>query len=306
MITPNVLHWKEKWLAHLQGERRLSPKTLEAYDRDVTAFLHFLTQYQAEPCTLSHLCDLLPMEVRAFLAARKQEGCSPATTGRALSSLRSFMRYLERNNQAKEAPVRALRMPRKPDRLPRPVSQNQAERLLNDVDLKDQLPWLAARDKALFSLLYGAGLRIAEALSLKVADLPVQGQKVMAITGKGNKQRLVPLLPAIITALRAYHSCCPFSLAGDDLLFRGQKGGPLNQRVVRKAVQDYRHLLGLDDKATPHALRHAFASHILNAGGDIRTIQEALGHASLSTTQNYTRLETHTLKTLFEATHPRA
>lgn len=292
------------WLDHLAGERRASPKTSEAYGRDVAGFLGFLSQHLGEAVMLSGLDGLKAADFRAWLAARRRDGAGPATLARALSAVRAFYRYLDRR-WAVTAPALALiEGPRRPRPKPKPVSEEAARRLIEDAEARGGEPWVEARDAAILSLLYGCGLRIAEALSLTGGDAPLG--PTLRITGKGGKTRIVPVLPAVRDAVESYVSACPYAPERGEALFRGVRGGPLGSRTVQKAMTELRSRLGLAPSATPHALRHAFATHLLAHGGDLRAIQELLGHASLSTTQIYADIEPGRLVAAHTAAHPRA
>ena len=298
-----------RWLAHLGAERRMSTKTVEAYERDVRQFLAFLTEHLGDAPNLGKLAKLAPADVRAFMAARRTEGTSSRSLMRALAGVRSFARFLERNGKGKVGALAAVRAPKLPKTLPKPLAIASAKRIV-DADLRageTREPWIIARDCAVLALLYGCGLRISEALGLRRGDLPAPGSgDVIAITGKGNKQRRVPLLPQVAKLIADYVAVCPYELPTDGLLFVGAKGRPLSPRIAQLVMQRLRGALSLPDTATPHALRHSFATHLLARGGDLRAIQELLGHASLSTTQIYTAVDTERLLEVYRSTHPRA
>jgi len=317
VTTPDVGAAIEAWLARLAHERRLSPKTREAYARDMIRVLTLLSDHLGGRPDLQALAALAPADVRAVLAARRADGVAPRTLVRLLAAARSFARHLEREGMGRVGPLSAIRAPRVPRALPKPVSVDAALALA-DVDTRageDRAPWVLARDAAVIALLYGAGLRISEALGLTARQIPqtapsdaqsggATGQ--ITVTGKGNKTRMVPLIPPIAAAVSDYVALCPYVLAADEPLFRGTRGGPLSPRIVQLAVERMRGALGLPDSATPHALRHSFATHLLARGGDLRSIQELLGHASLSTTQIYTALDESHLMQAYRAFHPRA
>jgi integrase/recombinase XerC len=297
-----------QWLAHLGAERRLSPRTLEAYGCDLRQFLEFLTLHQGEASSLAGLKALKPVDIRAFLAQRRRDGVESRSLMRQLAGLRSFFRFLEREGHGDASALSAIRSPRLPKTLPKPLSPANARAVTQEDSRagEDRDPWILARDAAVMALLYGAGLRISEALSLLRKDAPLPGVERLMITGKGSKQREVVILPQVARLVEAYVKACPFSLTPDGALFRGAKGGPLSPRIIQLAMEGLRGALGLPSSATPHALRHSFATHLLARGGDLRTIQELLGHASLSTTQLYTQVDaTHLMKS-FRAAHPRA
>ena len=295
----------DDWLRTLAAERRMAANTLEAYGRDVAQFVGFLSDYNGGAATLRDFADLKPMTLRAFLAQRRRDGAGARTLGRGLAGLRSFVRHLERRGLASSAGVNAVRPPKQPRLLPRPVAREAAIRLARgDVALHEE-PWVAARDTAVMGLLYGCGLRIGEVLALSASDLDAD---MLRVTGKGGKVRLVPLLASVRKAVADYRRLCPFRPAPDDRdwrIFRGLRGGPLDPGVFQRHMRAMRGALGLPDSATPHALRHAFATHLLSAGGDLRTIQDLLGHASLSTTQGYTAVETARLVDAHRLAHPR-
>jgi integrase/recombinase XerC len=297
---------REAWLKVLRGERRLSAHTLDAYERDTRQFLQFLTGHLAGPPGLADLATLRTADFRAFLARRRVDGAGARTLGRGLAGIRSFMRHLERNGLANAAPVTAMRAPRQPKSLPKPIGVAEARRVVDCGEQLAEEPWIAARNAAVLTLLYGCGLRISEALGLDGADLSDAAARSMAIKGKGGKTRLVPLLPVVHRAAAVYRDLCPYDLAPGTPFFRGARGGPLQPAIIQREMQRLRSALGLPDTATPHALRHSFATHLLAKGGDLRTIQELLGHASLSTTQVYTGVDSQRLLEIYDRAHPRA
>ncbi|MFG1479695.1 tyrosine recombinase XerC [Xanthobacter sp. V4C-4] len=307
VAAPDVAAAADAWLARLAHERRLSQKTLEAYARDLALVLRTLTEHLGEQPALPALAALKPADVRAVLAARRADGVAPRTLVRLLAAARSFARHLEREGQGKVGALTAVRAPKVPKSLPKPVSVDAARALADPAtragDTRE--PWILARDAAVIALLYGAGLRISEALGL-TAGMVTAGTDQITVTGKGSKTRMVPLIAPVAAAIAEYKSLCPHVLAPDRLLFRGTRGGPLSPRVVQLAVERMRGALGLPDSATPHALRHSFATHLLSRGGDLRAIQELLGHASLSTTQIYTEVDASALMAAYRAAHPRA
>jgi len=303
---PDLAAAREAWLKSLGSERRLSPLTLDAYERDTRQFLQFLTAHLAGPPGIFDLASLRTADFRAFLARRRSEGAGARTLGRGLAGIRSFMRHLERQGLVNAAPVTTMRAPRQPKSLPKPLAVADARRV---VDGKEQLaeePWIAARNAAVLTLLYGCGLRISEALGLDGGDLMDASARSMPIKGKGGKTRLVALLPAVHRAVAVYRRLCPYDLTTGKKLFRGARGGPLQPAIIQREMQKLRGALGLPETATPHALRHSFATHLLANGGDLRMIQELLGHASLSTTQVYTGVDTARLFEVYERAHPRA
>jgi len=305
IADPALMAERQGWLAALAGERRLSDNTLEAYERDTRQFLAFLTEHIAAPASLKDIEALRPADLRGFLAARRRDGAGARTLGRGLAGLRSFLRHLERKGLANAAGATAVRSPRQPKSLPKPLSDRQA---IAVVDAHEQLaeePWIRVRNAAVLALLYGCGLRISEALSLTPADF-AGSPASLRITGKGGKTRIVPLIVPARTGVEDYIKLCPYSLGEDGPLFRGARGGPLQPAIIQREMQKLRGALGLPDSATPHALRHSFATHLLAGGGDLRTIQELLGHASLSTTQVYTGVDSARLLEIYDRAHPRA
>jgi integrase/recombinase XerC len=309
MFARDVQQELAGWLAHLGAERRMSPKTVEAYGRDARQFLAFLVEHLGGAPTLKQLARLTPADVRAFLAARRGDGIAGRSLMRSLAGIRSFARFLEREGKGQVGALAAVRAPKVAKSLPKPLLAADATRLA-DADLRageEREPWILARDAAVLALLYGSGLRISEALGLKRREMPEPGQgDVITVTGKGNKQRMVPVLPQVIQAVADYAALCPYNLPPEGPLFVGAKGGALSPRIVQLAMAELRGALGLPDSATPHALRHSFATHLLSRGGDLRAIQELLGHASLSTTQVYTAVDTERLLEVYRSTHPRA
>ncbi|MEJ0074373.1 MAG: tyrosine recombinase XerC [Alphaproteobacteria bacterium] len=298
-----------RWLAHLGAERRMSPKTVEAYERDVRQFLQFLAEHLGELPTLTSFAEIEPRDVRAFMAARRSDGVGSRSLMRSLAGVRSFARYLERNGKGKVGALSAVRAPKIPKTLPKPLTAASAKRLV-DTDLRvgeEREPWVLARDAAVLALLYGSGLRISEALGLTREAVPAPGRgDVITVRGKGNKARMVPVLPQVLKLIADYVALCPYDLPEEGPIFVGARGGPLSPRVVQLTMARLRGALGLAETATPHALRHSFATHLLARGGDLRAIQELLGHASLSTTQIYTAVDSEQLLQVYRNAHPRA
>ncbi|QFU15187.1 tyrosine recombinase XerC [Microvirga thermotolerans] len=297
-----------QWLASLAKERRLSPKTVEAYGRDLRQFLTFLTGHLGEPPSVGAILALKPLDIRSFLAARRMGAVQSRSLMRQLAALRSFARHLEREGHGTASAFAAIRTPKVDRNLPRPLSASAAV-AVTDTETRagsDRKPWILARDAAVLSLLYGAGLRISEALGLRRRDAPVNGIDSVTVIGKGGKMRSVPVIPPIQRAVEDYLRLCPYAVPPEGPLFVGARGGPLSPRIVQLAVEELRGSLGLPESATPHALRHSFATHLLAKGGDLRGIQELLGHASLSTTQLYTKVDAARLMDAFDAAHPRA
>ena len=295
------------WLAHLAQERRDSPRTVEAYGFAARRYLGFLEAYRGGPASLSDMGSLSAGEIRAWLAHLRsgETPLSPRSLSQALSAIRTFHRFLDLRLNTPNPALALVRGPRVKPSAPRPVTEDQAIGLIAEPALDpDRDYWEVARDQAVLTLLYGCGLRISEALSLIRADAPLSD--TIRITGKGSKTRIVPVLPAVRQAIEAYLAQLPFVLSPKDFLFRAKRGGPLSPRHVQATVQSLRGRLGLPDSATPHALRHSFATHLLGAGADLRSIQELLGHASLSTTQRYTDVDAAGLLAAYNGAHPHA
>jgi integrase/recombinase XerC len=298
-----------RWLSHLRAERRLSPKTLEAYGRDLRQCLSFLCEHWGARVTLEHFAGLEATDVRAFMAMRRADDIGSRSLMRSLAGLRSFGRFLEREGKGKVGALSAIRAPKVGKSLPKPIQIAAAKRLA-DADERageERETWILVRDAAVMALLYGSGLRISEALSLKRRDVPLPGAgDVLTVTGKGNKTRMVPVLRNVLQLIADYVAICPHTLAQERPIFVGARGGPLNARIIQLTMQRMRGALGLPDSATPHALRHSFATHLLSRGGDLRAIQELLGHSSLSTTQIYTGIDSERLLEVYRSAHPRS
>lgn len=293
------------FLSHLTHERRLSPKTALAYGADLSAFFDFLRCQNGEEPRPALLARLKARDIRAHIAARRRDGLSDASIARLLSAIKALYRWLARAHGVENAEIAYLQGPRRSQRLPRPVSVEAARDMIEEAGSDiDRPAWINARDAAVLSLLYGAGLRISEALAMTGADLPPPDR--LRVTGKGGKVRIVPLIAPVQDAIVAYGALCPYALTRTAALFRGAKGGPLNPRLTQGLVQMLRARLNLPDTATPHALRHAFATHLLANGADLRAIQTLLGHASLSTTQVYTGVDGTRLREVHALAHPRA
>jgi len=291
-----------RWLAQLSAVRRRSPKTVEAYRRDVAGYLGFLARHRGGPMGLAAIGAVTLSELRAWMAAERGRGLSARSLARALSAVRSFHGWLNAVHGVDCAAIHVVQSPKLPARLPRPVPEEDARRVLEAVSA-DAEPWIAARDQAALTLIWGSGLRISEALGLRQRDAPLG--EVIRVTGKGGKEREVPVLPAARAAIERYRAICPHALERGDALFLGARGGPLSPRLIQKAMAAARMALGLPASATPHALRHSFATQLLAAGGDLRAVQELLGHASLSTTQVYTAVDEARLMEVYERAHPR-
>jgi integrase/recombinase XerC len=303
-IDPALARAIDEWRRWLSHEKRASGHTIDAYSRDLGAFLAFLQNHLGVQPRLGDLEGLTAVEFRAWMARRASDGLGRSSTARAMSVLRGFYRWLERNGYGANHAIRAMRSPKRPHGIPKPLTVADTGLLLESLDLLPGEPWETQRDVALFTLLYGCGLRISEALDLNRGAAPVSDS--LTVTGKGNKQRMLPVLPVVREAVRAYLTLCPRQPGADGPLFLGVRGKRLNPGVAQKRLRQLRLLLGLPDSVTPHALRHSFATHLLSGGGDLRAIQELLGHASLSTTQRYTEVDSDSLMATSRAAHPRA
>ena len=293
------------WFAHLAHERGATANTLEAYERDLRQFLAWLKGDLGHAPCLADLARLDARRFRAFMAARRRAHLASRSLARSMSALRAFFRWLEAEEIAKNRAVLQVALPKVPHGVPKPLTVQKAADVV-DGGPAAALDWIAARDTAVLLLLYGSGLRISEALGVKPKDAPVNGRDVLRVVGKGGKERLVPVLPVTQAAIVRYIALCPFPLEPDGPLFFGAKGGPLSPRILQLLMQRLRTDLGLPHTATPHALRHSFATHLLSAGADLRQIQELLGHASLSTTQVYTEVDREHLLAVYDQAHPRA
>lgn len=294
-----MLEWQE-WLRHV---RSASKHTVTAYTIDLTDFFQFMTEHLGSGVTIKKLAKLEARDIRAWLASRAGK-FEPASTARALSTVKNFFRYLEKQERCENAAIFHIRGPKLKKALPKALVEGQAEAALDSIESLQEEPWVGKRDLALLTLIYGCGLRISEALSLTAGDIP-EGD-VLIITGKGNKQRAVPLLPIVKAAIADYREHCPYPMTMATPLFLGQRGKKLDPAIFQKQLRRLRASANLPESATPHAFRHSFATHLLSAGGDLRSIQELLGHASLSTTQRYTHVDKDRLLKAYEKAHPRA
>lgn len=306
--APDVAAPVAAWLAYLTIERDLAAHTVEAYTRDLGQFLFFLGQHFGGAPDMAALLSVSARDVRSFLAYRRGQDVGSRSLSRSLSALRMFFQFLERRGYGKNDAVRAVSMPKLPHAVPKPLPEAKAAALMEGADIAapDAPEWTLARDTAVLTLLYGSGLRISEALGLQVCDAPIKGRDTLRVMGKGNKTRVVPVLPVARAAIERYLDLCPKKLNPDDPLFIGARGKRLSPRIIQLRLEKARGALGLPATATPHALRHSFATHLLGAGADLRAIQELLGHASLSTTQIYTEVDGAALIEAYEAAHPRA
>lgn len=302
-ISPAARDALQRWLSHETSLKGVSPKTVEAYAADVGGFLGFITLHKGEPQGLGALSDLSIRDMRSWMAQERGKGVGPRSLARRLSAVKGFFRWLSAHEGIDPTAVLSTRSPKFDRKLPRPLAQDAAFAMLDHVDVQAKEDWIGARDTAVVTLLYGCGLRISEALALKGADTPLPD--VLRIKGKGNKMRIVPVLDQARAAVDHYLRLCPYPLEPDGPLFRAVRGGALSPRTIQKSMEQARLQLGLPATATPHAMRHSFATHLLEAGGDLRTIQELLGHASLSTTQVYTGVDAARLMDVYEKAHPK-
>jgi len=298
--APDLADRLLQWYQWLKVEKNMSPHTLRAYIHDVSQFVTFLASHNAHSISLNNLSDASIRDFRAWMSRRTMEGAKSSTRARSLAGVKNFLAWLDKQGIMHNAAIHTVRTPKKMHRLPRPLHEKQAQTLLDSTGTES---WLELRNKALFTLLYGCGLRIDEALSLNLRDLPRDG--FIRVMGKGRKERQVPVLTIVETTLTAYRASCPFAETPDRPLFMGERGKRLNQGVVQKSLRDLRISMGLPETATPHALRHSFASHLLQNGANLREIQELLGHASLSTTQIYTEINAAELMAIYKKAHPR-
>lgn len=304
LCAPDLAARLAQWQDFLRHEKNVSRHTLRAYSADLSHFLAFLADHLGEPPGLDALSETKLRDFRAWMSRKAMDGASNASRARSLSGVRNFTSWLDRQGIMHNAAIGGVRTPKLPHKLPRPLHEAQAMRVLDSTDLLPKQDWVAARDRALFTLLYGCGLRIDEALSLNVGDLPRGG--VLRVTGKGRRQREVPVIALVEQTLENYLEQRPFERTSGSPLFTGERGKRLNQGVAQRAMRGLRTLLGLPETATPHALRHSFATHLLQNGANLREIQELLGHASLSTTQRYTEVNAEELMRVYRAAHPRA
>lgn len=304
MISPALTDALERWLTHETALNGAAENTIKAYQSDVLGFLAFMSTHHGGQQGLGPIAKITVSDMRAWMAHERGRNVGARSLARALSAVKSFYRWLSEREGFEPTAVLSTRAPKFHKKLPRPVSEDAAVALIDQVSLSHDTPWIAARDVAVVTLLYGCGLRISEALSLTGADLPLG--ETLRITGKGNKERIVPVLGAARDAMAAYLAACPFDVQPDAPVFKGARGGALNPRMVQKTMANVRMSLGLPASTTPHAMRHSFATHLLSSGGDLRAIQELLGHASLSTTQAYTAVDQARLMEVYEKAHPKA
>ncbi|MEL7213261.1 MAG: tyrosine recombinase XerC [Pseudomonadota bacterium] len=304
MISPAARDALETWLTHLASLGGVAENTTTAYRADVLGFLAFMTQHHGETQGLAPLSKITISDMRSWMAHERGRGVGARSLARALSAVKSFYTWLAEREGFEPTAVLSTRSPKFTKKLPRPLAEDAAKAMIDTVELQSMKDWVAARDQAVVTLLYGCGLRISEALGLLGRDAPLPD--TLRIKGKGGKERIVPVLPAARQAVERYLSLCPHPMEPDAPLFRGVRGGKLAPRAIQQVMAQARMQLGLPATATPHAMRHSFATHLLSAGGDLRAIQELLGHASLSTTQAYTAVDTARLMEVYEKTHPKA
>jgi integrase/recombinase XerC len=307
--APDVAQAMAAWMQHLGAEKQFAANTLEAYERDIRQLLEFLAAKEGRAVTLGRLNRIDARDLRAFMAARRGDEVGSRSLSRALSAMRTFFRFLERAGLLKNPAVLNVALPKVPLSLPRPLTVAKAKDVMaesGEAETRGQEKWIGARDKAALLLLYGSGLRISEALGLQRRQAPLPPRDIIRVKGKGGKERIVPVLPVTQNAVKDYVDVCPWPLAPEGPLFVGAKGGKLSPRILQLLVARMRGGLGLPETATPHALRHSFATHLLGAGADLRAIQELLGHASLSTTQIYTEVDREALLRVYDSAHPRA
>ncbi len=301
--SAQAFDFMNNWLQRLAGLQGASDKTIDAYRRDVSGFLGFLAGYKGREIGLRGLGDISVTDMRAWMAFERQRGVAARSLARELSAVKSFYRWLADTQGIDAAAVSSIRGPKAKTRLPRPISAKAAVALIDNIEVQHKEAWVAARDVAVVTLLYGCGLRISEALGLNRSDAPLP--EVLRIAGKGGKERLVPVLPVARAAVESYLAVCPYDLGVDGPLFIGVRGKRLGARAAQLLMQNLRNQMGLPATTTPHALRHSFATHLLEAGGDLRTMQELLGHASLSTTQVYTGVDQARLMEVYQKSHPK-
>ncbi len=303
---PGVIKAIAAWQDWLRHERRAAKNTIVSYEYDLKGFFLFLRDHLGYPPGLGDLAGLTTMDFRGYLAGRNADGLARTSTARAVSTLKGFFRFLERREFAENAAIHALRSQKIPKSVPKALTAEDAMEALNEVENLSDEPWVGKRDKAFLFLLYGCGLRIGEAIGLNRGQLGGSGSDMVRVVGKGAKERVVPVLPVVQGVIVDYLALCPYNLKADDPLFVGVRGARLNPGVAQKQVRMVRKLLRLPETATPHALRHSFATHLMAGGGDLRTIQELLGHKSLSTTQRYTDVDVARLQSVYANAHPRA
>lgn len=297
----NILIQWQDWLVY---EKNLSKHSVRAYCGDLSHFIEFVTHHIGQPPSINGIASIKIRDFRSWLSRKTMDGSSNASRARSLSGVKSFLSWMDKQGIAHNAAISTVRSPKLPHKLPRPLQEKQIKALIDGTDILPKEDWIGARNQALFTMLYGCGLRIDEALSLNIAQLPKEG--FIRVIGKGRKERQVPVLPIVERMIENYREQCPFPEANERALFLGSRGKRLNQGVAQKSMRDIRGALGLPSNATPHALRHSFATHLLENGANLREIQELLGHSSLSTTQRYTEINAEELIRIYKNAHPRA
>jgi integrase/recombinase XerC len=302
--APDLAAQIKSWLTYLRAEKNLSPHSIRAYTGDISQFIQFLAKHNGRAPSISDLSDVDLRAFRAWMSRMTMNGVASSSRARSLSGLKNFMKWLDKQGVMHNAAISTVRTPKQPHKLPRPLFEKQAMTVINYDAASITDEWVSMRNRALFTLLYGCGLRINEALSLDLRDMPRDG--FIRVMGKGRKERQVPVLKIVETMLNQYRKLCPFPETADRPLFMGEKGKRMRQQIAQKAMREIRIELGLPENATPHALRHSFATHLLQNGANLREIQELLGHASLSTTQRYTEVDSKELLRIYNAAHPRA
>lgn len=305
VAAPDLEQYIKEWKEWLQYEKNLSRHTLRAYTADLNHFVGFLVEYKGRPPSLNDLSEIQISDFRAWLSRKAMDGAGNASRARSLSGVKNFLSWLDKKGVMHNSAVHTVRMPRQPRKLPRSLGEEQAFRALDIAEVVPNEDWVGARDRALFTLLYGSGLRVGEALALNFEDWPDEEGRFLKVTGKGSKERQVPLLRVVHMMMRSYLSLCPLPMDEGAPLFRGARGGRLNQGVAQRSMRTLRCSAMLPETATPHALRHSFATHLLQNGANLREIQELLGHASLSTTQRYTDVNAADLMRVYKKAHPR-
>lgn len=305
ICAPDLAEHLKKWTDYLQYEKQVSKHTLRAYTSDIGHFVTFLCNHLGKEPGLNDLSEVGIRDFRSWMSKKAMDGTSNASRARSLSGIKNFLSWLDKNGIMHNAAINIVRSPKLPHKLPRPLQEKQTMEVLNSITIfsTSKSDWVGLRDRAIFTTLYGCGLRINEALELNISDLPREG--FLRVQGKGGKERQVPVLGIVETVLSAYRDKCPFAETSDRPLFLGTRGKRLNQGMAQKAMRDLRRVLGLPENVTPHALRHSFATHLLQNGANLREIQELLGHASLSTTQRYTEVDAKELMRIHKAAHPR-
>lgn len=298
----NILEILNEWFSFLEKRKKYSENTIVSYRKDLKEFFSFLTEYKGEEVSGTLLTKLKALDFRAFLAAKKNKNFEATSIARNVAVIKSFYKFIDKEFGLKNPAVQIIRSPKLAKKLPKALSENEAELAKNAI-LEMKSDWQGARDLTIFSLLYGSGLRISEALALRREDL--DGKDILVIKGKGGKERVVPILPASINYAENYFSLCPHAISKSDFAFLGERGKKLDPAIFQKNMRDMRRRIGLPESATPHALRHSFATHLLAAGLDLRSLQQVLGHSSLSTTQIYTKIEKSRLFEVYKKTHPR-